>query len=185
MTAPEDDKKPAEKQEEGTFVPPTQGLRATRKAAAAAKRAAKKRPSNVSDIHGPKKKAAAKKAPAKKAEPKAATPKPAVTKDKDHPWYTRKSYTPVPGQTLYEATGASGQIAVRSCAQHVTHAVSWAHTGWPGERATAIREGVIVTFYPDELSAKKAAAKWQEENPNDKLVVVEARKYRGQPGDKK
>ncbi len=181
MTAPDDEKKPPD-----TFVPEGQGLRATRKAVAAAKRAAKKAerklPSNVSDINGKRK--PAKKPPAKKAAPKAATPKEPVLQDKDHPWYTRKSYTPVPGQKLYEATGASGQIAVRSCGQVMTHAVSWAHTGQPGERAKAIREGVIANFYPDELAAKKAAAKWREDNPGDKIVVVEAREYRGQPGDK-
>jgi hypothetical protein len=165
-------------------APHESGLRAARKA----KKAAKKLPSNVSHINSGGKSKPTKKAPAKKATAKKAAPKPAaekVPKDKDHPWYTRSGYAPVPGQTLYEATGESGQIAVRSYVKPVTHAVSWAHVDQPGERAKAVREGVIVTFYPDELSAKKAAAKWQEDNPGDRLVVVEARKYRGQPGDKK
>jgi hypothetical protein len=179
MTAPDDEKKPE------TFVPTGQGLRATRKAVAAAKKAAKKMPSNVSHISSGGKKKPEKKPPAKKAAAKAAASKPAVPQDKGHPWYTRKSYTAVPGQKLYEATGASGQIAVRSCAKAMTHAVSWAHTEQPGERAKAIREGVIANFYPDELSAKKAAAKWSEDNPGDKIVVVPAREYKGQPGDGK
>jgi hypothetical protein len=169
------------------FVPQSQGLRATRKEAAANKKAAAKKAAqtkaqndNVVQI-GANKKAAAKKAPAKKAAAKVAAP-PAEKRqqDSDHPWYTRKSYTAVPGQKLYEAVGESGQIAVRSCANVVTHAISWAHTGQPGERAKAIREGVIANFYPTEDAAKKAAEKFAADNPEDRIVVVPAREYRGQ-----
>jgi hypothetical protein len=163
-------------------APHESGLRASRKA----RKAKKALPSNVACINQNQKKPA-KKAPAKKAAAKKTTAerKPAAVKDKDNPWYTRSGYTPVPGQKLYEATGESGQIAVRSCATPMTHAVSWAHVDQPGERAKAVREGVIVHMYADELAAKKAAAKWQDDNPGDRLVVVEAREYQGQPGDKK
>lgn len=169
--------------------PEVQGLRAVKKAVAqkkaadkrAAKKApAKKAPAKASNVVQLGSKPPAKKAPAAKV---AAEPKPKVAKepqDAEHPWYTRKSYTPVPGQKLYEAVGESGQIAVRSCANPVTHAISWAHTDQPGERAKAIREGVIANFYPSEELAEKSAAKFREQNPQDRIVVVPAREYRGQ-----
>jgi len=191
VTQPNDVKSNAPETKEPTFVPPpeVQGTRAVRKAVAAdkaAKKAAAKKvakkvpPSNVVQMNAAQ--SAGRAAPAAKAAPKAA-PKPTAPKepqDAEHPWYTRKSYTPVPGQKLYEAVGESGQIAVRSCANPVTHAVSWAHTGQPGERAKAIREGVIANFYPSEEAAKKAAVKFQADNNEDRIIVVPAREYRGQ-----
>jgi hypothetical protein len=182
MTQP-DDGKPEEKD------PPdpakTQGLRATRKAVAAQKKAAKKETeqSNVRAINSGKS-APAKKAPTKKAAAKKAEPPVKVVQNKDNPWYSRKSYTPVPGQKLYEATGESGQIAVRSCATEMTHAISWAQER-PGERSQAIRNGTIFNFYPSEDAAKKAADNLRAKNDGDRIVVVSARPYKGQPGDKK
>lgn len=183
MTAPEDDKKPEP-------APHESGLRAARKERAAATKAAaakKAPPHNVTHINSaksaaktPAKKAAAKKAPAKKAPATtvAAVPKAPALRDADHPWYSRTSYTARPGQKLYEATGESGQIAVRSFPKVVTHAVSVAYVNYPGERAEYIRKGVIYSFYPDEESARKIADKLNKDP--DHAVVVPVREYRGQ-----
>ena len=182
MTAPEDGKKPEP-------APHESGLRAARKERAAATKAAAKKapPHNVTHINSaksaaktPAKKAAAKKAPAKKAPAKtvAAVPKAPAPRDADHPWYSRTSYTARPGQKLYEATGESGQIAVRSFPKVVTHAVSVAYVNYPGERAEYIRKGVIYSFYPDEESARKIADKLNKDP--DHAVVVPVREYRGQ-----
>lgn len=174
---PNDGQDPTVEVKPEPFVPPPemQGKRAVARAAREHKAAQKK--------------AAAKKAPAKKTPAKKASnvvqigrnaARPKGPQDADHPWYTRKSYTAVPGQKLYEAVGESGQIAVRSCANPVTHAISWAHVDQPGERAKAIREGVIANFYPSEGAAERQAAKFRADNPEDRIVVVPAREYRGQ-----
>lgn len=176
MTAPDESKK-----NEPATAPHASGLRAARKERQAAKKSVPVEPGdNVREIgtaNGAKK--AAKKAPAKKAAAKKASPKPPTVKDRDNPWYTRASYTPVSGQQLYEATGESGQIAVRSCATKMTHAISWAHVDQPGERAKAVREGVIVDMYPSEEAAKKALERYSKDAGNDRLVIVPARPYKG------
>jgi hypothetical protein len=183
MTQPEDKDK---------ALPGVQGLRATKKAAAAAKKTAA---NNVREIGsgkkaapkpGPAKKAAAK-APAKKAEPRAkAEPKPKVLRDPEHPWYTHPGYVvKKDGQQLYEATGMSGQISVRASDKPLTYAISWGDPDRPGERAQHIRIGVISDFFESEEAAIKVAKKRREDYPTHKIEVVKVRPYRGQPGDKK
>lgn len=170
MTTPQNEPDPAPK-----------NLRQTRKEARAknnvtsmAGRTAKKAPAKA-----PAKKVA-KKAPAAKKEPAAK-----VLRDPEHPWYARPSYAPLAGHKLYEATGDSGQISVRSSEKPLTHAISWGDPDRAGERAFALRAGVIHDFFTDEESAQKVAKARQERNPHHKITVVPCREYKGQSGDKK
>jgi hypothetical protein len=165
-------------------------LRESRKEMDAAKKAeAPKpgpRPSNVTPISpakkAPAKKAAkktAEKAPAKKAPAKKAADGPITTKvrDRQHPWYVKSYYTPVKGQKLYEATGESGQIAVRSSSAVMTHAVSWAQPGYPNN--PAVQQGTIYSMHPNPESAEKTAATLLKGRPDDRTVIVEVREYTG------
>lgn len=173
MTRPNDGQNPP-KAAPGGIRAAHKEMAAAKKKAAPPKAPAKKAKSNVVQIgeRTPAKKVAAPKA-SREAVPK-------EPQDAEHPWYTKKSYTAVPGQKLYEAIGESGQIAVRSCAKPMTHAVSWAHVDQPGERAKAIREGVIVNLYDSEAAAEKAAERFRKDNPLDRIVVVPAKEYNGQ-----
>jgi hypothetical protein len=155
------------------------GAREARKQTAAARKKAEK--SNVTPINRPK--PAAKKAPAKKATaPKAEKEtKPEQVRDAEHPWYSKSGFKAQEGTKLYEATGESGQISVRSFSTPMTHAVSWAEVNRPGSEV--LRKGRIHTFHPNEESAQRMADKLNIEP--DRAVVVPVIEYRGQPGDPK
>jgi hypothetical protein len=123
------------------------------------------------------------KVPAKKAVAKAAAPKvekPVVLKDAEHPYYTRKGYAPAKGCQLYEAQGASGQIGVRSYKEPVVCAIDKSDD--KAGRETD-RLGCIFHMYPSNEAAEKVAAKLRADGYG--AVIVEARPYRGQPGDPK
>lgn len=118
--------------------------------------------------------------PVKKAAPKKATPKEVVLRDPEHPYYTRRGFAPVKDHKLYEATGGSGQIAVRSKKEPVTVGLSVSDSTHPRE---ADRLGCVFDMYPTEEAAEKQAVKFRAQGLG--AVVVPAQPYRGQPGDPK
>lgn len=169
MTAPE--MQPVE-EPDGVVM----NLRETRKEMAAAKRKADRAAAvtkrevaeSAGTVEPPAKKPALKAVPA---------PKPEVLRDAEHPWYTKKSYTAKEGHKLYEATGTSGQIAVRSFKEPVYFAVNLIQPNMPGERGEPIRKGTIFHMYATREAAEKVAEKMSQ--PPTEATVVEVREYQG------
>ncbi len=96
----------------------------------------------------------------------------------ENPNYTRNGYKAKEGQLLWEATGSSGQIAVRSSAVELTFAIDVADIAATRELA---QQGQIWEIFPSEEAAERRAAKLRESGLTVK--VVPARPYAGQPND--
>lgn len=95
-----------------------------------------------------------------------------------NPQYTRIGYATKEGQQLYEATGSSGQIAVRSSANTMTCGIDVADIAAGSDVA---KTGQVWTMFPSTEAAERKAAKLREQGFT--VTVVPARPYGGQPGD--
>jgi len=92
--------------------------------------------------------------------------------------YTRKGYKAKDGQSLYEATGSSGQICVRGSANEMTVGIDVIDLA--GSNAVA-KAGQVWKLFATTAQAEQAAVKLREQGYAVKIVP--ARPYAGQPND--
>lgn len=92
--------------------------------------------------------------------------------------YTRKGYACPPGKQLYEATGGSGQISVRSSSEPLVVGIDVADVAGQNEKQ---RRGQVWAMFTTEEKANKEAAKLREQGLT--VNVVPVRPYAGQEGD--
>jgi hypothetical protein len=96
----------------------------------------------------------------------------------ENPQYTRSGYAAKDGQQLYEATGSSGQIAVRSSVGVMVCGIDVADVAAASDVA---RGGQVWALFSTEKAAEKKAAQLREQGLT--VNIVAARPYAGQPGD--
>ena len=106
------------------------------------------------------------------------TPVSRNTPTPENPSYTREGYLAKEGQQLWEATGSSGQIAVRSSAQEMVCAIDVADVAATREVA---RLGQVWEMFPSQERAEKRAEKLRAVGLTVNIVPV--RPYAGQPND--
>lgn len=96
----------------------------------------------------------------------------------EKPSYTRDGYKAKEGQQLWEATGSSGQIAVRSSAQEMVCGIDVADVAATRELA---RLGQVWEMFPSQERAEKRAERLRAMGLTVNIVPV--RPYAGQPND--
>lgn len=92
--------------------------------------------------------------------------------------YTRKGYACPEGKQLYEATGGSGQISVRSSGEPLVAGINVADVAGSTEKQ---RQGQVWNMFTTVEKANKEAAKLREQGLT--VTVVPVRPYAGQDGD--